>query len=265
MTSIATASVAQARESADVLTLSGVRRRYPTRYRWNVLTGRRVPVEWFEAVRGVDLTVGRGELFALLGTNGAGKTSTVELVEGLAAPSGGSIRVFGHDPVAERRLVRHRTGVVLQSSGFPPSLTVAELARTWHATLTRPLPWADLVDAVALTARAEVEIAKLSGGERRRLDIALALMGDPELLILDEPTTGLDPESRRAIWELVRERVKPPAPRCCSPPTISRRPSSSPTGSRSCTTAWWRWKGRCPRSSPARRPGSASSVRRGSR
>lgn len=208
MTSIATASVAQARESADVLTLSGVRRRYPTRYRWNVLTGRRVPVEWFEAVRGVDLTVGRGELFALLGTNGAGKTSTVELVEGLAAPSGGSIRVFGHDPVAERRLVRHRTGVVLQSSGFPPSLTVAELARTWHATLTRPLPWADLVDAVALTGRADVEIAKLSGGERRRLDIALALMGDPELLILDEPTTGLDPESRRAIWELVRARVK---------------------------------------------------------
>ena len=207
MTSIAHTPVAQARDNADVLTLTGVRRAYPTRTRLNLVTGRRVPVEWFEAVRGVDLRVGRGELFALLGTNGAGKTSTVELVEGLATPSGGSIRVFGHDPVTERRLVRHRTGVVLQSSGFPPSLTVAEMARTWHDTLTRPQPWADLVDAVALTGRADVEIAKLSGGERRRLDIALALMGDPELLILDEPTTGLDPESRRAIWDLIKARV----------------------------------------------------------
>ena len=207
MTSTAITGVAQARDSADVLTLSDIRRSYPTRTRLNLLTGRRVPVEWFEAVRGVDLRLGRGELFALLGTNGAGKTSTVELVEGLATPSGGSIRVFGHDPVIERRLIRHRTGVVLQNSGFPPSLTVAEMARTWHATLTRPLPWADLLDAVALAGRADVEIAKLSGGERRRLDIALALMGDPELLILDEPTTGLDPESRRAIWELIKARV----------------------------------------------------------
>ena len=207
MTATAINPVAQARDSADVLTLSGLRRSYPTRSRFNLLSGRRIPVEWFEAVRGVDLRVGRGELFALLGTNGAGKTSTVELVEGLASPSGGSIREFGHDPVTERHLVRHRTGVVLQASGFPPSLTVAEMARTWHATLTRPEPWADLLDAVALTGRAEVEIAKLSGGERRRLDIALALMGDPELLVLDEPTTGLDPESRRAIWELVKARV----------------------------------------------------------
>lgn len=207
MTSTAMTPVAQARDSADVLTLSGVRRAYPTRTRFNLLTGRRVPVEWFEAVRGVDLRLGRGELFALLGTNGAGKTSTVELVEGLGRPSAGTIRVFGHDPVTERRLVRHRTGVVLQSSGFPPSLTVAEMARTWHATLTRPLPWAELLDAVVLADRADVEVAKLSGGERRRLDIALALMGDPELLVLDEPTTGLDPESRRAIWELIRARV----------------------------------------------------------
>ena len=208
MTATAITSTSRTRDTADVLTLSAVRRSYPTRFQWNLLTGRRVPVEWFEAVRGVDLSLGRGELFALLGTNGAGKTSTVELIEGLATPSGGSIRVFGHDPVAERKLVRHRTGVVLQSSGFPPSLTVAEMARTWHATLRRPLPWAELLDAVALGGRADVEIAKLSGGEHRRLDIAMALMGDPELLILDEPTTGLDPESRRAIWELIRARVR---------------------------------------------------------
>ena len=207
MTATAIPPADQIRDSADVLSLSGVRRSYPTRSRFNLLTGRRVPVDWFEAVRGVDLRVGRGELFALLGTNGAGKTSTVELVEGLATPSGGNIRVFGHDPVTERRLVRHRTGVVLQTSGFPPSLTVAEMARTWHDTLTRPRPWAELVDAVALGGRADVEIAKLSGGERRRLDIALALMGDPELLVLDEPTTGLDPESRRAIWDLIKARV----------------------------------------------------------
>lgn len=127
MTSTAITGVAQARDSADVLALSDIRRSYPTRTRLNLLTGRRVPVEWFEAVRGVDLRLGRGELFALLGTNGAGKTSTVELVEGLATPSGGSIRVFGHDPVIERRLIRHRTGVVLQNFGFPPSLTVAEM------------------------------------------------------------------------------------------------------------------------------------------
>lgn len=111
----------------DGVTLTGVRRSYPVRTRLNWLTGGRIPTETFEAVRGVDLRVGRGELFALLGTNGAGKTSTVELVEGLAAPSSGEVRVFGRDPVAQRHLVRHRTGVVLQSSGFPPGLSVVEM------------------------------------------------------------------------------------------------------------------------------------------
>ena len=194
--------------SDDAIVVTGVRRRYATRSRLNLLTGRRDPTGYFEAVRGVDLRVGRGELFALLGTNGAGKTSTVELVEGLARPSDGSIRVLGHDPVAERTLVRHRTGFVLQSSGFPPSLTVAEMARLWHGTLSRPSDVGTVLQAVGLEGRADVETAKLSGGERRRLDIALAVMGNPEVLVLDEPTTGLDPESRRAIWALVQGLVQ---------------------------------------------------------
>lgn len=183
----------------EAVVLSGVRRSYTTASRRNLLTGRRVPTAEFEAVRGVDLTVRRGELFALLGTNGAGKTSTVELIEGLASPSAGEIRVLGHDPVAERGHVRFRTGVVLQSSGFPSALTVAEMARLWHGTLTRPLPVDAMLDAVDLAGRADVETNKLSGGERRRLDVALALMADPEVLILDEPTNGLDPPQIAAM------------------------------------------------------------------
>ena len=192
----------------DAITVSGVRRRYVTRTRLNILTGRREPTGYFEAVRGIDLRVRRGELFALLGTNGAGKTSTVELIEGLGRPSEGNIRVLGHDPVAGRRHVRHRTGVVLQNSGFPPSLTVREMARLWHDTLSHPTSADQAVASVGLERRADVETAKLSGGERRRLDIALAIMGRPEVLVLDEPTTGLDPESRRAIWSLVQGLVE---------------------------------------------------------
>ena len=193
--------------SDAAVTLTGVRRSYPVRTRLNLLTGGRIPTETYEAVSGVDLRVERGELFALLGTNGAGKTSTVELVEGLASPSGGEVRVFGHDPVTARHLVRHRTGVVLQSSGFPPGLTVREMATLWQGTLSRPRPVDETIEAVDLAARADVETAKLSGGERRRLDIALAIMGNPDVLMLDEPTTGLDPESRRMIWGLIQGLV----------------------------------------------------------
>lgn len=187
--------------------VAGLRRSYVTASRLDLLTGRRRPTATFEAVRGIDLTVARGEIFALLGTNGAGKTSTVELIEGLARPSAGTIRVLGHDPVVERARVRHRTGVVLQSSGFPPTLTVVEMARFWHGTLTNPGSAEQALHAVALDGRLDVPTAALSGGERRRLDIALAVMGRPEVLVLDEPTTGLDPESRRAIWALVKELV----------------------------------------------------------
>lgn len=159
----------------------------------------------YEAVRGIDLTVERGTLLALLGTNGAGKTSTMEVVEGLATPSAGSVRVFGLDPVVDRAETRRRTGVVLQVSGFSGDLTVAETLEMEAATVTDPRPVAEVMALVDLAHRADTRVLSLSGGERRRLDLACALLGRPELLMLDEPTTGLDPESRRRVWDLVRD------------------------------------------------------------
>jgi ABC-2 type transport system ATP-binding protein len=159
----------------------------------------------FEAVRGVSFSVGRGELFALLGTNGAGKTSTVEIVEGLAAPTAGRVRVLGHDPRTERRLVRPRIGVMLQEGGFPNELTVTETARMWAGCTSGARPVDEALEMVGLTGRrAGVRVKQLSGGEKRRLDLALALIGRPEVLFLDEPTTGLDAEGRQETWNLVR-------------------------------------------------------------
>ncbi|WP_406124702.1 ABC transporter ATP-binding protein [Streptomyces sp. NBC_00989] len=165
---------------------------------------RRVYGGGFEAVRGITFSVRRGEVFALLGTNGAGKTSTVELLEGLAPASGGRVRVLGHDPYRERAAVRPRTGVMLQEGGFPSELTVAETARMWAGCTSGARPEAEALALVGLARRADVRVKQLSGGERRRLDLALALLGSPEVLFLDEPTTGLDAEGRRDTWELVR-------------------------------------------------------------
>ncbi|MEU6844149.1 ABC transporter ATP-binding protein [Streptomyces sp. NPDC046716] len=158
----------------------------------------------FEAVRGVSFSVGRGELFALLGTNGAGKTSTVELLEGLAAPAGGQVRILGHDPHTERDLVRPRIGVMLQEGGFPSELSVTETVRMWAGCTSGARPVGEALEMVGLGGRGKVRVKQLSGGEKRRLDLALALLGRPEVLFLDEPTTGLDAEGRRETWELVR-------------------------------------------------------------
>ena len=166
---------------------------------------RRVYGGEFEAVRGVSFSVGRGELFALLGTNGAGKTSTVELLEGLAPPSGGQVRVLGHDPYTERAKVRPHIGVMLQEGGFSSELTVGETVRMWAGCTSGARPEREALALVGLSRRADVRVKQLSGGEKRRLDLACAILGRPEVLFLDEPTTGLDAEGRQETWELVRE------------------------------------------------------------
>ncbi|MFR9794652.1 ABC transporter ATP-binding protein [Streptomyces sp. MS06] len=165
---------------------------------------RRVYGGGFEAVSGITFHVKRGEIFALLGTNGAGKTSTVEVLEGLARPASGTVRVLGHDPHRERSAVRPRSGVMLQEGGFPSELTVAETARMWAGCVSGARPAGEVLALVGLTGRTGVRVKQLSGGERRRLDLALALLGTPEVLFLDEPTTGLDAEGRRDTWNLVR-------------------------------------------------------------
>ncbi|MDO3648617.1 ABC transporter ATP-binding protein [Nocardia mangyaensis] len=159
----------------------------------------------FEAVKGVDLDIAEGEVFALLGTNGAGKTSTLDILEGLVAPSAGQVEVFGLDPLRHRAEVRPRLGIMLQSGGLPAELTVAETLEMWRGTCTNPTT-ADVVLAqVGLSDRAGVRVGSLSGGEQRRVDMACALLGRPRLLFLDEPTTGLDPESRRGTWKLLAD------------------------------------------------------------
>ncbi len=158
----------------------------------------------FEAVRGVDLRVEPGTIHSLLGVNGAGKTSLLEVIEGLATPSGGTVRVLGLDPVADRPEVRRRTGVLLQRSGFSGDLTVRETLAMWAATVTDPRPVDESLELLDLSRRADVRMRALSGGEQRRVDLACTLTGRPEVLMLDEPTTGLDPESRHRVWELIR-------------------------------------------------------------
>ena len=157
----------------------------------------------YEAVRGVDLDVPAGSITALLGTNGAGKTSTLEVLEGLAPATAGRVSVLGLDPIADRALLRARMGILLQRSGFSGDLTVRETLRLWHGTLSSPRSVDDMLELLSLEQRADVRMLALSGGETRRVDLASTLMGNPELAILDEPTTGLDPESRREVWRLV--------------------------------------------------------------
>jgi ABC-2 type transport system ATP-binding protein len=149
--------------------------------------------------------VAAGSITALLGTNGAGKTSILEVLEGLAPATAGTVRMFGLDPIADRAAIRSRTGVLLQRSGFSGDLTVRETLRMWSGTITAPRKVDEMLELLSLGQRADVRMLALSGGETRRVDLACTLMGNPELVVLDEPTTGLDPESRRTVWRLVSD------------------------------------------------------------
>jgi ABC-2 type transport system ATP-binding protein len=157
-----------------------------------------------EAVRGISFAVERGEIFGLLGPNGAGKTTTVEILEGYRERSAGEVAVLGQDPGDADRRMRERIGIVLQSSGFYPRVTVREAVEHWACLYPKPRDAGDVIDLVGLAEKSDTRTAQLSGGQRRRLDLALALVGDPELIFLDEPTTGFDPAARRAAWGVVR-------------------------------------------------------------
>jgi ABC-2 type transport system ATP-binding protein len=156
------------------------------------------------AVGGVDFTVSAGEVFALLGPNGAGKTTTLEILEGFRERTSGEVAVLGVDPARGGRALRERLGIVLQDTAVDPFLTVREVLTRNAGYYPRPRPVLEVIDLVGLGEKAEQRVQKLSGGQQRRLDVALGIVGNPELVFLDEPTTGFDPSARRSAWELVR-------------------------------------------------------------
>ncbi len=160
-----------------------------------------------EAVADVDLTVRQGEVFALLGPNGAGKTTTVEILEGHRKRDAGEVRVLGHDPGQGPRTLRERIGIVLQSTGVEEYLTVREVVQLYGGYYPRPRDVDEVIALVGLTEQARRPVRKLSGGQRRRVDLAVALAGDPDLLFLDEPTTGFDPSARRQAWDMIKGLV----------------------------------------------------------
>jgi len=182
---MADAAVPGAAAGQPVIEVSGLEKRY----------GRK------EVLRGVSFSVRQGEVFCLLGPNGVGKTTTIEILEGFRAATAGTARVLGLDPSAQE--LRARIGVVLQECGFPRHMKVGELLTAWRMYYPRSLPQADLLEVVELTAEEGSLVRRLSGGQRRRLDFALALAGDPDLIFLDEPTTGFDPEARRRCWIVI--------------------------------------------------------------
>src|ERR1700730_8699497 len=156
------------------------------------------------AVDGLDLTVEQGEVFALLGPNGAGKTTTVEILEGFRRRDAGKVSVLGFDPASKDRRLKQQLGIVLQTSGVDLYLTVAETVEMFRGYYPKPRPRDEVIELVGLTEKKDSRVNKLSGGQRRRLDVAVALAGDPRLLFLDEPTTGFDPSARRNAWEVIK-------------------------------------------------------------
>jgi ABC-2 type transport system ATP-binding protein len=169
------------------IAVSGLRKAYGTR----------------QALAGVDLTVQRGEIIAVLGPNGAGKTTLVEILEGHRRADAGRVSVLGHDPALRERAFRERIGIVLQETGIDSSLTAGEAIALYSAAYPHPRPAGEAAELVGLTESLDVRAENLSGGQRRRLDLAIALAGNPELIFLDEPTTGFDPAARRQSWELI--------------------------------------------------------------
>jgi ABC-2 type transport system ATP-binding protein len=156
------------------------------------------------AVRGVDLRIGRGEVFAMLGPNGAGKTSTVEILEGYRQRDSGEVSVLGLDPGKQGRLLKQHIGIVLQSTGVDPYLSVAETIVMYSGYYSHPRPVDEVIELVGLGHKRNSRVVKLSGGQQRRLDVAIALAGDPEVLFLDEPTTGFDPSARHEAWDVIK-------------------------------------------------------------
>ena len=177
-----------AQAPAPVITVRGLRKSYGK----------------VEAVRGIDLSVSSGEVFALLGPNGAGKTTTVEILEGQRDRTSGEVWVLGHDPGRNERALKRRIGIVLQSTGVEPYLTVQETIDLFRGYYPHPLPTDEILDVIGLREQRRTLVRRLSGGQQRRLDVAIGLAGDPELLFLDEPTIGFDPSARRGAWEMIR-------------------------------------------------------------
>jgi ABC-2 type transport system ATP-binding protein len=167
-----------------------------------VYRGRSGPVQ---AVDGIDLEIGQGECFGLLGPNGAGKTTTVEILEGLNEPTSGDVEILGLRWATDETAIRERIGVTLQETRLPDKETVREIVATFRSFYKDGLSPDDVIGRVALESKSDSFIEQLSGGQQQRLAVALSLVGDPEILFLDEPTTGLDPQSRRQLWELIRD------------------------------------------------------------